>query len=84
MTGDLRRNVRADVRFLPWEGTYRVPSETDVLVNATSIGLYPDGDAMPDVDLSMARAVVCDAVFNPPETRLLRAARDHGLAVLDG
>jgi shikimate dehydrogenase len=36
------------------------------------------------VDLSAARAVVCDAVFNPPQTGLLRAARDRGLPVLDG
>ena len=28
--------------------------------------------------------LVCDAVFNPPETRLIRAARERGLAVLDG
>jgi len=28
--------------------------------------------------------LVADAVFNPPETRLLAAARRHGLPVLDG
>jgi shikimate dehydrogenase len=84
MTSDLLRNVTCPVRQQPWTGTYRVPAEADVLVNATSIGLYPDVDAMPDVDLSAARAVVCDAVFNPPQTGLLRAARDRGLPVLDG
>ena len=42
--------------------------------------------AEPDVDLSEAGAdmLVCDAVFNPPETRLLTAARRRGLGVLDG
>jgi shikimate dehydrogenase len=84
MCADLRRNVRSAVRFEPWRGRYVVPADADVLVNATSIGLYPDVDAMPDVDLSAARAVVCDAVFNPPETPLLRAARQRGLATLDG
>ena len=55
-------------------------------MNATSIGLYPAVDAMPPVDLSGAspRLLVADAVFNPPETRLLAAARQRGLAVLDG
>jgi shikimate dehydrogenase len=84
MTDDLRRNVRSTIHFELWAGTWLVPADTDVLVNATSAGLYPHVDAMPDVDLSATRAVVCDAVFNPPETRLLRAAREHGLRVLDG
>jgi shikimate dehydrogenase len=55
-------------------------------VNATSIGLYPDVDSMPPVDLRGARPgmLVCDVVFNPPETRLIQAARQRGLPVLDG
>ena len=28
--------------------------------------------------------LVCDVVFNPPETRLIQAARERGLPVLDG
>ena len=86
MTDDLRRGVESEVRFEVWTGTYQVPNDADVLVNATSIGLYPNVDATPDVDLSTARPdlVVCDAVFNPPETGLLRRAREHGLKMLDG
>ena len=84
MTADLRKNVPSEVRFEPWRGTYVVPADADVFVNATSIGLYPNVDAKPDVDLSVTRAVVCDAVFNPPETGLLRDARRHGLPTLDG
>jgi shikimate dehydrogenase len=84
MTDHLRANVPTLVKFVEWRGTYSVPGDIDVLVNATSIGLFPDVDAMPDVDLSSARAVVCDAVFNPPTTRLLRYARERGLPVLDG
>jgi shikimate dehydrogenase len=63
-----------------------VPADVDLLVNATSIGLYPDVDAMPPVDLRDAKPtmLVCDAVFNPPETRLLAAARSRRLPVLDG
>jgi len=43
-------------------------------------------DAMPDVDLGAARAgmLVCDVVFNPPETPLVKAAKARGLPVLDG
>jgi len=86
MVADLAAKTKAAIRFERWQGTWRVPGDVDLLVNATSIGLYPDVEAMPPVDLSHARAgmLVCDAVFNPPETRLLAAARQRGLAVLDG
>jgi shikimate dehydrogenase len=86
MTSDLKRTVPGTVRLEPWNGTFTVPPGIDILVNATSIGLYPDVDVSPDVDLSRATSemLVCDAVFNPPQTRFLRSARERGLRVLDG
>ena len=86
MVADLKRKLDAPIRFEAWQGVYPVAGDVDLLVNATSIGLYPDVDAMPPVDLGGAASslLVCDAVFNPPETRLLAAARERGLAVLDG
>lgn len=78
--------ARSPIRFEPWQGTYRVPEDADLFINATSIGLYPDVDAMPDVDLSAARQdmLVADVVFNPPTTKLLDEATRRGLPVLDG
>ena len=69
-----------------WQGDYRIPPETDILVNATSIGLYPDVDAMPEVDLETLRPdlLVCDVIPNPPSTPLLRAAEARGAQILDG
>src|SRR6185369_7111404 len=54
MAGELAAKTKAPVRYEPWRGTYRVPANTDLLVNATSIGLYPAIDAIPPVDLSDA------------------------------
>ncbi|MCY4597776.1 MAG: shikimate dehydrogenase [Bryobacterales bacterium] len=86
MVSDLLAATGGRVRFKQWEGTYPVPETCDLFVNATSIGLYPDVDAMPAVDLSGAPdgMLVADVVFNPPETRLLAAARKRGLPTLDG
>ena len=86
MVADLLSKTKAPIRFAPWQGTYAVPDDTDILVNATSIGLYPDVDSVPAVDLSDARPgmLVCDVVFNPPETRLIQSAQKRGLPVLDG
>jgi shikimate dehydrogenase len=86
MVAHLATRTKAAIRFQPWQDTYAVPPEADMLVNATSIGLYPEVDAIPPVDLRNGRPgmLVCDVVFNPPETRLLRAARERKLPVLDG
>src|SRR5438309_1103976 len=84
--GDLREAIGGVRRFGTCVGAWRVGSDMDLLVNATSMGLYPDCEAMPDVDLSGAKPgmLVSDVVFNPPETPLLAMARRRGLPVLDG
>ena len=68
-----------------WTGDYAPTAETQLLINATSIGLN-DPDARVPVDLSALRpeAIVADVVFNPVETRFLRAAKQHGCRTLDG
>ncbi len=86
MVADLKAATGGPIRFEQWNGTFAVPPTCDLFVNATSIGLYPDVDAAPDVDLAPAPAgmLVADAVFNPPETRLLAAAKARRLPTLDG
>lgn len=86
MVSDLLAATGGPIRFKQWEGTFPVPEACDLFVNATSIGLYPDVDSMPAVDLAGAPdgMLVADVVFNPPETRLLEAARQRGLPTLDG
>ncbi|MEZ5352262.1 MAG: shikimate dehydrogenase [Bryobacteraceae bacterium] len=86
MAGELSSRTGARIGFAPWIGAFPVTPAVDILVQATSIGLYPDVEATPPVDLSGAapHLLVCDVVFNPPETRLIAAARARGLAVLDG
>ena len=83
---DLQTRTGAKAEFQPWSGAYSVPPDVEILVNATSIGLYPEVGSMPMVRLDSARPdlLVCDVVPNPPETRLIRAARDRGLSVLTG
>jgi shikimate dehydrogenase len=75
----------ATATFVAWEGDYVVPDETDVLINATSIGLN-DPDARVAVQLASLRpeTMVADVVFNPPQTRFLEEARARGCASLDG
>jgi len=81
---DEKLPVAAD--FVPWDGVYAAPDGTDVVINATSIGLFPDVDARLDLDVDTLREgmVVADVIPNPPATNLVRDARAKGCKVIDG
>ena len=76
----------AESVYVPWEGAYSVEPETDILINATCIGLYPDIDGKPAVDYDTVtpQMTVCDVVFNPPETPFLREAARRGARTVNG
>jgi shikimate dehydrogenase len=78
--------AHAEVRVEELADGFRVPADADLVVNATSIGLYPDVDAEVPLDLAevAGRALVADVVPNPPETRFLREAAAAGCETLDG
>jgi shikimate dehydrogenase len=82
----VHRVTGVPAEFDPWGGEYRAPEGTKLLVNATSIGLYPDVDARVPVDLDRLHpeVIVCDVIPNPPRTRLIREAEARGHFVLDG
>ncbi len=82
----LNAKVGAQAGFFPWLATVAVGADVDILVNATSIALYPDVDAMPDILLDGARSdlLVCDVIPNPPVTPLIRAAQARGMRTITG
>ncbi len=69
-----------------WDHTFRVPQGTDIVVNATSIGLYPDVEGRLDVDMESfaPEMVVADGIHNPPRTHFVRDTEARGCTVLDG
>jgi shikimate dehydrogenase len=76
----------ADAEFVHWSGPFAVPDGTDIVVNATPVGLFPDVDARVDLDLESLQpgTVVADVIPNPPRTNLIRDAEARGCTVLDG
>ena len=57
----------------------------DVLINTTSVGMYPLVDDIPvPPELLKGKLAVFDIVYNPIETRLLRAAREMGAKSVAG
>jgi shikimate dehydrogenase len=82
----LNERTPARAELVVWGATYSVPDGTDIVVNATSIGLFPDVDARLDlaVDSLQPGMVVADVIPNPPRTPLIREAEARGCTVLDG
>ena len=59
--------------------------DAKLLINCTSIGMYPDIDASPvPGELIKGDMVVFDTVYNPFETKLLRHAGQMGAKIIDG
>ncbi len=86
MVRDLMSQTIVKADFVELGEGFCVRNDVDILVNATPVGLYPQVTEMPLVTLDSARPdlLVCDAVPNPPETRLIATARGLGLRVLSG
>jgi shikimate dehydrogenase len=86
LVGLILDKTSAGAEFVRWNGTFRVPEAADIVVNATSIGLFPDVAARLDIeeDSLLPHMTVADVIPNPPSTRLIREAAARGCATLDG
>jgi shikimate dehydrogenase len=82
----LNKQTPADATFVSATEPYAIPGNVDIIINATSLGLFPDVDGIPNVDLETINEshLVCDVIPNPPRTPLLRAAEARGARTLDG
>lgn len=71
--------------YVRWDHTYAIPADTDIVINATSVGLG-DPDACLNIDTStlLPSMIVADVIVNPPLTQLLKSAAANGCTVLDG
>lgn len=81
LVGTLKENTGVAVDYVPWVDKYKIPADTDILVNATSIGLYPNVDDKPnlDYDTLTQSMYVQDVIPNPAFTPFLREADKRGL-----
>ena len=79
-------NTDCKAEYRPWSGPAIVPEDTDILINATSVGLHPNGHECPDVDFDGVRPgmTVCDVIFNPVNTPFLTRAAERGAKTVDG
>ncbi|WP_232848920.1 shikimate dehydrogenase [Amphritea pacifica] len=76
----------ATATFAIWDGDFPLPADTDIVINATSIGLYPNIDQQLNIhwETLTADMVVADGIHNPPMTPLLRTAQQKGCKFVNG
>ena len=82
----ITKNTAAAVDTIDWVGTAKVPADTDIVAQATSVGMYPNIDAMPDIDLDTITPdmFVQDVIMNPPESALVRELKKRGIRCAGG
>ena len=87
LADEVGRLTNAAARTLPAtpEGLRDALADSDLLVNTTSVGMHPNEDESPvPDDLLRPDLAVYDIVYNPLETKLLRAAAAAGAKTADG
>lgn len=82
----LSEKTPAKVDLIRWENTTAIPGDTNILINATSVGLYPNVDQKPDINYDTIHSgmIVCDVIFNDPNSLFLREAVQKGAVTING
>ena len=82
----LKEKTGAEAEFIMWDEKIKVPEDTQILSNATSVGLFPKTDQKPDIDYNTVKAemVVTDVIFNDPHSLFLQEAEKRGAKTING
>ena len=82
----LKEKTGAEAEFIMWDEKIKVPEDTQILSNATSVGLFPNTDQKPDIDYDTVKAemVVTDVIFNDPHSLFLQEAEKRGAKTING
>jgi shikimate dehydrogenase len=72
--------------FYRWDSNFDVPINTEILVNATTVGMHGNSDSQLDLNFDSLKKsmVVADVIINPPLTDLLKQSAQIGCRTIDG
>lgn len=83
---DMAKSLAAEVGC-SWDDLSQVATviEADIVINVTSVGMHPNVNVtVIDTQHLRSEQIVYDVVYNPPETRFLREAKERGCQVIPG
>ncbi len=81
---NVREKTGVDVRSIPESSIPASAKEADCLINATPLGLKKNDPLPLSGTFIQSKHLVCDLVYNPPATALLKAARAKKAKILSG
>ena len=85
LVNEIREKTGADALSLHDEGSLALhAADADCLINATPLGMKRTDPSPIRGELILKKHLVCDLVYNPPETLLLRTAKLRGAKRLAG
>lgn len=76
----LDRETPAKASFVLWDKTFCIPADTDIVINATSVGLYPNVEQRLNINVNTLKPhmVVADCIPNPAYTHFVKDAMSKG------
>jgi shikimate dehydrogenase len=85
LTALLNDKTKANAEFVEWNSTYEIPSDSDVVINSTSMGMI-NTEGRQDINFDSIRPgmLAADVIVNPPQTYFLTEAAKRGAITLQG
>jgi shikimate dehydrogenase len=85
LTALLNDKTKANAEFVEWNSTYEIPSDSDVVINSTSMGMI-NTEGRQDINFDSIRPgmLAADVIVNPPQTCFLTEAAKRGAITLQG
>ena len=82
----INKKTETKAQFKEWEDHFTIDPKTDLVINATSIGLFPNVESDLPVDYnSLTKAMIAaDVIPNPPNTKFLKNCASIGCRTIDG
>jgi shikimate dehydrogenase len=84
LVSDIREKTGAEAEAIDEDELTASAAEADCVINATPLGLRKTDPLPIGKDHILKKHLICDLVYNPPETALLKAARARGAERLSG
>jgi shikimate dehydrogenase len=85
LTALLNAKSTASAEYVEWNKTFEIPSDADVVINSTSMGMI-NTEGRQDINFDSIRPgiLAADVIVNPPQTYFLTEAAKRGAITLQG
>ena len=82
----VNKNTKTKALFKEFVDQFSLEPKTDLVINATSIGLFPDVDSDLPINYNTLtkHMIVADVIPNPPKTKFLKNCSAIGCQTIDG